>query len=262
MGEKEKVDPQDPKEDEEIVPKEDGSIEVAIEETPEEEVAVEEKPEEKVPPPKPERDDKDRRENAIFYQLRQLQAKIENLEKQGIKPPEKLERKVEDLESELAKKPVSTIQDIVDARINAALEKERRENTYVTQFERTLNDSRLRVLKRHPELDDQSSIKSQIMLEVLNNRPDLVNNPYGPIVAMQEMEDLLEARGYKKEEAKAAPNRVPASSLPNSRNIPQTKSTVTLTKEDLEFCKEHNIEPKLYAQNRAKFSKGNASVEV
>ena len=256
-GEDVKVEnPQDPKQEEELVPKEDGSLEVPVtEETPEgDEPKVEEAP--KPIFKAPERDDKDRRENATFYQIRKLQNEIEELKKSKI--PSKEEKNTEDLEAELAKKPVSTIQEMIRQEARAMLDEERNRNSYVNQFEKTLEGSKSKVLKRHPELEDSSSVKSQVMLEILNNRPDLTNNPYGPVIAMTEMEEVLEQRGYK--DTKPAV-KVPLSSLPQSRVVPQTSKTVTLTKEDLEFCKEHNLNPKTYAQTRSRMSK-NVSVEV
>jgi hypothetical protein len=268
MGDKKVLDPQDPKkeEKEEIVEKEDGSVEVAVTEAPAEtsiEEVIEGVEEELIPPkPKveerPEEDKSTKEARAMFYQIRELRREIEDLKKSKL-PSEKEEKKVEDLEAELAKKPVSTIQEIVDDRVKKALDEDRRKNAYFSTFEKTLEDSKARVLKRHPELEDQASIKSQVMLEILNQKPDLTTNPYGPIIAMNEMEDELERRGYKE---KPAPRVATVSSLPQTRVVPQTSKTVTLTKDEIEFCKEHNIDPKIYAQNKLRTSKSAASVEV
>ena len=250
------------KKEEEII-KEDGSVDINVTDAPDGSIEEVVEPAEEVVEPveKPaEREEKDkiaRDRDAAYWHLRRLEKENEELKKSSVLP-KKEERKVEELESDLAKQPVSTIKEMIREEARRLIDEDRQKSAYFSTFEKTLEDSKTRALKRHPELEDSASIKSQVMLEILNKRPDLVNNPHGPIIAMTEMEEELERRGYKD---KPAPRSV-ISSLPQSRVVSQTNKTVTLTREDLDFCKEHKLDPKTYAQSKLRSARGSVSVEV
>lgn len=138
--------------------------------------------------------------------------------------------------------------------------------TQTTQkHEEVLAGSKQRVLKRHPELNDNSSEKTKVYLQILNDNPQYLTDPKGPIHAMRDMEEYMEETlGYKrediikaekrgKEKAEERHNRV---ALTSTHGRHTTKGrTVTLTKDELEFCKFNNVDPKKYAANKHRLEK-------
>jgi hypothetical protein len=126
-------------------------------------------------------------------------------------------------------------------------------------YSRTMEDSKQRVLERHPELNDASSEKGRIYLEILDKNPEYLTMAKGPILAMRDMEDEMEARGFtrdqivvtKKVVTQAEAARVSRASLTGAGRMPEKKGrTVTLSKDDLEFCTEQGIDPKEYAKEK------------
>jgi hypothetical protein len=253
------ADPKDlEKEPEGVIENEDGTLSVAVDEP---EAVVAEEKEEPVVEKKTEPDEEERKRNAAWaamrVELKRKDAELAELKKQNTapKPPEKTP---EDWESELSKKPVSTIEQMIDQRVQRAVEDYRVAQSQYVQYEKVLEGSKSEAIEKHPELADANSVKSQVMMEVLSNNPDLTSNPYGPILAMHKMEKILKERGLDKPTA-VSNVKIPVSSLPAGRNIPRTK-TITLTREQLEMCKENNIDPKLYAKSLS--SMGSSGVEV
>jgi hypothetical protein len=252
------VDRETPEKKDEVIENEDGSLSLAVE-TPEEGSVEAEEPKEEAPAAeKPQEEVKDtaeeeRKRNAqAFYNLRN-EIKKKDSEIAALKQTPKPTKTREEYEEELAKKPVSTIEEIVDARVREALEAERSSRASTDYHTRVLEESKARAIEKHPELENANSVQSQTMIEVLTQHPDWVSNPYGPVLAMVEMESLLKRRGLEK--PAAAETRIPVSSMPSSRNIPRNTKTISLTKEQADFCRENNIDPKLYAQNM-RFSSG------
>lgn len=137
-----------------------------------------------------------------------------------------------------------------------------------------LEKSKQRVLERHPELNDNGSEKSRIFLQILNNNPDYINHPKGPIYAMRDMEDHMETvLGYKKEDIVSAERNGAKKESERQHRIilnkgggkpqPNGKNTVTLSKEEAEFCKLQGLDPKEFARNKKKLSKsGKEGVSV
>jgi hypothetical protein len=122
-----------------------------------------------------------------------------------------------------------------------------------------MEESKNRVLTRHPELNDQNSEKSQIYLSILDRNPEYLNMSKGPVLAMRDMEEEMEARGYTREQifdskqavARNEATRVSRASLTNGGRMPEKQGrTVTLSKADLEFCETQGIDPKKYAANK------------
>lgn len=135
-----------------------------------------------------------------------------------------------------------------------------------------LAESKKVVSGKHPELNDDSSEKTKIYLAILNENPRYLKDPKGPIHAMRDMEDRMRELGYPEEEIVAAEkrgaekeqtrqSRVVLTSQ-KGRSVSDSAKQVHLSKDDLEFCKFNDIDPKEFAKNKLKMSKSKKGGEV
>lgn len=135
-----------------------------------------------------------------------------------------------------------------------------------------LEESKKVVSGKHPELNDDSSEKTKIYLAILNENPRYLTDPRGPIHAMRDMEDRMREQGFPEEEIVAAEkrgvqkeqtrqSRVVLTSQ-KGRSVSDSSKQVHLSKEDLEFCKFNDIDPKEFAKNKLKMSKSKKGGEV
>lgn len=130
----------------------------------------------------------------------------------------------------------------------------------------TLEKSKQRVLALHPEIDDDNSEKAKIFKNIINENPDYLNLPKGPLYAMRDMEDYMENElGYKRSEIRNAEDKGAKREASRQNRIilnkgsgrvnAGSKNTVVLSRDELEFCKFQEIDPKEYARNKKKLSK-------
>ena len=98
-----------------------------------------------------------------------------------------------------------------------------------------------------------------MFVQILNENPQYRNMANGPVIAMREMEARMMDAGYTPEQIVAAERRgraaekerqarVAVASTKGKNPPPPTGNTVTLTKDQLEFCKEQGLDPKEYAR--------------
>lgn len=124
----------------------------------------------------------------------------------------------------------------------------------------TLEESKQEALEAHPELNDPTTEKARIFSAILQRNPEYAQLPEGPIIVMHKMEREMRKQGFTEAEirggspAKAAPadtTRVSRAALTAGGRMPEKQGrTVTLSKEDLEFCKSHDLDPKEYAKEK------------
>jgi len=161
----------------------------------------------------------------------------------------------------------------VDLRSNMNAQSVIATNNQAVQNQAALDKSKARVMERHPELDDDSSEKTRIFKQILANNPDYVNHPNGPIYAMRDMEDHMETvLGYKHKDIVAAENKGAARETDRQHRIvlsgagkaPESGDhKVTLTKDEAEFCKINDLDPKEYVKTKKKLEKsGKEGVSV
>lgn len=154
----------------------------------------------------------------------------------------------------------------VDLRSNMNAQHVIAANNQVIESSKTLEKNKSRVLERHPELNDNSSEKSRIFLNILSTHPDYVNHPNGPIYAMRDMEDHMETvLGYKPSDIVTAEKNGAQRESQRQHRIVLNKGggkpigggdrIVTLTKDESDFCKLQGIDPKEYAKTKKKLSK-------
>lgn len=151
-------------------------------------------------------------------------------------------------------------QTAVDMRSIQNARKVQEENRKVEATSRILDESKNKVLQRHPELGDASTEKGKIYLSILDKNPDYLTMSKGPILAMRDMEDEMEALGYtreqifdtKKANAQSETTRVNRGALTRAGQMPAKEGgrTVQLSKDDMEFCKSQGIDPKDYAREK------------
>ena len=154
----------------------------------------------------------------------------------------------------------------VDLRSNMNAQHVIATNNQVIQSTQALEKAKARMLERHPELDDNTSEKSRIFLNILSTNPDYVNHPNGPIYAMKDMEDHMETvLGYKRSDIVTAEKQGAQRESQRQHRIVLNKGggktpgggerVVTLTKDENEFCKLQGIDPKEYAKTKKRLSK-------
>ena len=137
----------------------------------------------------------------------------------------------------------------------------------------TLEEAKQKVLALHPEINDNNSEKARIFTQVLNENPDYLTHPKGPIYAMKDMEDYMESTlGYKRKDIRTAEqegakreasrqNRIILNKGGGRANGP-TGNKIVLSKDEMEFCKFQGIDPKEYARNKQKLSKSGSKEGV
>ncbi len=130
-----------------------------------------------------------------------------------------------------------------------------------------LENNKSKVLERHKDLMDETSEKANIYREVLQEKPEYLNNPFGPVLAMRDMEDRLREMGHIDEPIQKVvqkevfrQQRAGASVAPRGTQT-TGKNTITLSKEQRELCDVNGWKYEEYAKNMKMLS-GNQGVEA
>src|SRR3990167_2257041 len=126
-------------------------------------------------------------------QLSEIRAALADLKPKAVEP------KPDDLDELVQKDWKAGVKEVTRQVIN----EERTRQNNVTEEQRVaqiLEESKSKVMTRHPELSDPESPKTKEFLKVLEENPDYKFNPRGPLLAAYEMEnrikghDTLESR--------------------------------------------------------------------
>lgn len=142
-------------------------------------------------------------------------------------------------------------QTAVDLKAVVAAENVGRQIQEVAGTNRMMAESKQKVLAKHPELEDVSTQKSQIYLQVLQEHPEYLNMPRGPVYAMRDMEERYEEVTAKSPKAAPESVRQAKAVLSGGGRMPASQGrTVTLSKEELEFCKDNGISAQEFAKQR------------
>ena len=104
-----------------------------------------------------------------------------------------------------------------------------------------LNNQKI-VRDKYPDIDDSDSEIARKFQKVINEKPEYLNNEFGPTLAMRDMEDELRLEGRLDEFSKKAvekevarQTRVGATGVPKNA-ISGNGNKIMLTKEQREFC--------------------------
>lgn len=122
-------------------------------------------------------------------------------------------------------------QEVTEAQITASL----------------LEQSKSKVMAKHPELSDPESTKTKEFLKVLEENPDFKSNPRGPLLAAYEMEQRINGHGNvdSRETKVDKTTRARATSVPAGTSANQRQG-YTLSKSDMDFCRLNGINPENY----------------
>jgi hypothetical protein len=152
----------------------------------------------------------------------------------------------------------------VDLRSKLQAEEIQLQSTHTAEFNKTLEESKQKVLSRHPELNDPNSEKAKIYRNIVVANPDYTQQKKGPLTAMYEMEEYLEKNmGWKREDIVKAELAAREDERARQSRVQLTSTTghnlsegnkVTLTKDEMDFCKLQGIDPKVYATNKKKLA--------
>ena len=150
-------------------------------------------------------------------------------------------------------------------RLKQQQEASERQNI-VDSFYVSLKESQDMAVEEFPELADEGSEHYSMFMSILEKHPEWRNSPIGPMKVVNEMKKSL-AKGEsgsnilnkaKSEGALAEKERqarIGNQPLSNNRDATQRK-TFTLTKEQLEYCKESGIKPEDYAKIALRINQG------
>lgn len=198
-----------------------------------------------------------KREEELDRQLKEISQKL-----QGAVVPRQEGAKTE-WDEKVQKNWKGTVEELADQRAEAkyrqlrAEEEASRRGIENEQRISTLRQENIKkTLSRHPELDDNTTEKAQIYRGILEKNPQYLADPSGPVLAMRDMEDELREQGklvdtatqriVEKEvvrQARAAAGQAPA-------GVKAKSNVIVLTKEEKEFCDNHNLKYESYARSK------------
>ena len=132
--------------------------------------------------------------------------------------------------------------------------------------------SKQAVLARHPELNDNNSEKARVFTNILNDNPRYITDPKGPIHAMRDMEEYMETTlGYTPSEIVSAEKRGAAREAGRQNRIALSSTEgrhvskdnkVTISRDELDFCKLQGLDPKEYAKTKVSMEKSKGTVQL
>lgn len=193
----------------------------------------------------------------LYYEMRKMPRETQQVQRE--EPVIKTEN-IDEWDKKLQSDWKGTVREL--ARLEAQEIRKQEQVQYQANAERMKNAQLLEankqaVINRHKELDDENHIKNQLYRQVIQEKPEYLTNSYGPILAMRDMEDKLKEMGYIDEPTKhqverevLRQTRTNGAILPKGMP-PSNKNSVTLTKDQKEFCDLNNIK----YENYARFSK-------
>ncbi len=136
----------------------------------------------------------------------------------------------------------------------------------VDSFYKSLEESKEMAIGEFPDLANEESEQFGMFMDILGKHPEWRNSPIGPMKVINEMKKIL-AKG---EGGKDIINRAKSEGANEERerqarisNQPlsggkqgESKKTFTLTKDQLEYCREAGIKPEQYAKIAMRLGQG------
>lgn len=184
--------------------------------------------------------EKERKE--LKSQLAELEGRLSG---KAIKPSEaqdELDKLLEQGEWRTPVKKVaeSTVEEILNRR-----DAQRVAQEHESEKLRVLEESKKSVRSRYPDIDDPNSETAKTYMKILNEKPHYLRSEYGPVLAMRDMEDILETKEDVNQSQEAARRaRVSAASV--RPGTPAKSEVKTLTREQKEFCKNSGLKEETY----------------
>lgn len=203
----------------------------------------------------------------LYYEMR----KGREQQPQTQQPLVKKDEPVDEWDKKLQTNWRGTVEELAEAKFNAMMQKQSEKQAAEYQRQQTsqlLENNKMQVLKKHIELNDETSQKAELYRQVLQERPEYLNNPFGPVLAMRDMEDRLRDLGVVDnstrqvvEKEVARQTRTNGGALPKGSTV-QNKNSVTLSKDQKEFCDANNIKYENFARYSRMQNTSNNEVEA
>jgi hypothetical protein len=171
-------------------------------------------------------------------------------------------------ETRLAEDPVTALDEYEEHKYQIRLRQQQEASereSLVGSFYKSLEDSKEIVYEEFPELKNEDSEHYSMFMSILEKHPEWRNSPIGPIKVANEMKRALKsgngdniiskARSDGANEERDRQARINNQPLSSGRDTGSKKS-FTLTKAQLELCKEMNIKPENYAKIAMRMNNG------
>jgi hypothetical protein len=175
-------------------------------------------------------------------------------------------------ETRLAEDPVAALDEYEEHKYQQRLKQQQEASerqTLVDSFYKSLEESKELAIEEFPELKDESSEHFGMFMNILDKHPEWRNSPIGPVKVVNEMKKMLKnesgnsilnkAKSDGANEERERQARVNSQPLASNRDT-GTKKSFTLTREQLEVCKEMNIKPEDYARVAMRMNGGGVTV--
>src|SRR3990167_3682313 len=180
---------------------------------------------------------------------KELNKKLDDLEGRlsgrNIKPAEAQDELDKLLEQGEWRKPVQTVARQAVEEILRRRDEEHFARQSQEERAKVLEISKQQVRDRYPDIDDAQSDTAKAYIKILNSKRHYLNSEFGPLLAMRDMEDELDLKETEDLTAEGKRRlRVNATSL--RPGTPAKSTTITLTREQKEFCKSSGISEDSY----------------
>lgn len=171
-------------------------------------------------------------------------------------------------ETRLAEDPVTALDEYEEHKYQQRLKQQQEASEreqLVGSFYKSLEESKEMAYQEFPELKDEGSEQYGMFMNILEQHPEWRNSPIGPIKVANEMKKQLnagnggniisKARSEGANEERDRQSRINNQPLSSGRDT-GVKKSFTLTKAQLELCKEMNIKPENYAKIAMRMNNG------
>lgn len=218
-------------------------------------------------------EEKLKKQNAqYFHEQRKLSEKIDKLTSHLQTPaqPAKKEEPADEWDLKIQKDWKGTVRELARLEAQELRRQEVEQSRVHNEQEKRvtlLEGNKRKVLDKHPELEDSASDKAVVFQKIISQNPDYLYDPFGPVLAMRDMEDELRSRGQIIDEPtkNIVDKEVNRRARTNASAVPQGSSAngnkIVLTKDEREFCDHNGIKYDAYAKNR-KMTSNQGTVQV
>jgi len=171
-------------------------------------------------------------------------------------------------ETRLAEDPVTALDEYEEHKYQIRLKQQQEASereSLVGSFYKSLEDAKEIAYEEFPELKNEGSEHYSMFMDILDKHPEWRNSPIGPIKVANEMKKMLNsgkggniisnARSEGATQERDRQARISNQPLSSGRDTGAKKS-FTLTKAQLELCKEMNIKPESYAKIAMRMNNG------
>jgi len=163
-------------------------------------------------------------------------------------------------EKKLAENPTAALREFYRYERQQEREAEERvaqQQQMVDGYSKAVQESTEMAYEEIPALKDESSDEYVTFMGILEQHPEWRQSPMGPMKVVREMKKLAREQGVETKDntERVRQARIANQPLSGVRSAEKPKS-VTLTREQLQHCRENNIKPEDYAKYTVKLNNG------